>query len=100
MPQSRQGPARLFTSSRASLSTGTCTGFPCRDLAFADRESTTIFCVLTCVTPQFQKILSHRGIADSNPMGALARLQVGTAFAMAGDTTRAKAAYLDLLAPW
>jgi hypothetical protein len=33
-------------------------------------------------------------------MGALARLQVGTAFAMAGDTTRAKAAYLDLLAPW
>jgi len=33
-------------------------------------------------------------------MGALARLHVGTAFAMAGDTTRATAAYLDLLAPW
>ena len=39
---------------------------------------------------EFQKILDHRGIVVSDPIGALARLQLGRAFAMSGDKTRAK----------
>ena len=33
-------------------------------------------------------------------MGARARLQLGRAFALAGDATRAKAAYQDFLTLW
>ena len=32
--------------------------------------------------------------------GALARLQIGRAYAMAGDTAKAKAAYQDFLTLW
>ena len=49
---------------------------------------------------EFQKILDHRGIVVSDPIGALARLQLGRALAMAGDRTRAKAAYQDFLTLW
>ena len=49
---------------------------------------------------EFQKILDHRGIVVSDPIGALARLQLGRAFVLSGDTTRAKSAYLDFLTLW
>jgi hypothetical protein len=49
---------------------------------------------------EFQKILNHRGIVVSDPIGALARLQLGRAFVLSGDTTRAKSAYLDFLTLW
>jgi eukaryotic-like serine/threonine-protein kinase len=49
---------------------------------------------------EFQKILDHRGIVESDPIGALAHLQLGRAFALAGDKTRAKAAYQDFLTLW
>jgi DNA-binding winged helix-turn-helix (wHTH) protein/predicted Zn-dependent protease len=49
---------------------------------------------------EFQKILDHRGIVLNEPIGALAHLQVGHAYAMAGDTTKARAAYQDFLALW
>ncbi len=49
---------------------------------------------------EFQKILDHRGIIISDPVGALARLQVGRAWVMAGDKTKAKAAYEDFLTLW
>lgn len=49
---------------------------------------------------EFQKILSHRGVVVSDPIGALARLQLGRAFAMAGDRAKAKAAYQDFLTLW
>jgi serine/threonine protein kinase/predicted Zn-dependent protease len=49
---------------------------------------------------EFQKILDHRGIVVSDPIGALAHLQLGRAFALAGDTTKAKAAYQDFLSLW
>jgi eukaryotic-like serine/threonine-protein kinase len=39
---------------------------------------------------EFQKILDHRGIVVSDPIGALARLQLGRAFALSGDHTKAK----------
>jgi DNA-binding winged helix-turn-helix (wHTH) protein len=51
-------------------------------------------------TAEFQKILDHRGIVVNDPIGALAHLQIGRAYAMAGDTTRARAAYQDFLTLW
>jgi DNA-binding winged helix-turn-helix (wHTH) protein len=49
---------------------------------------------------EFQKILDHRGIVVSDPIGALARLQLGRAFVLSGDNVRAKSAYEDFLALW
>jgi tetratricopeptide (TPR) repeat protein len=49
---------------------------------------------------EFQKILDHRGIVGLDPIGVLAHLQRGRAFALSGDKTRAKAAYQDFLAFW
>jgi len=49
---------------------------------------------------EFQKILDHRGIVVSDPIGALAHLQLGRAFVLAGDTTKAKSAYLAFLTLW
>jgi eukaryotic-like serine/threonine-protein kinase len=48
----------------------------------------------------FQKILEHRGIVVSDPVGAMARLQLGRALVLSGDKTKAKAAYQDFLALW
>jgi len=49
---------------------------------------------------EFQKILSHRGIVIADPIGALAHLQLGRAYALSGDTASAKAAYGDFLKLW
>jgi eukaryotic-like serine/threonine-protein kinase len=49
---------------------------------------------------EFQKILDHRGIVLNSPIGALAHLQIGRAYAMQGDTAKAKAAYQDFLTLW
>ena len=49
---------------------------------------------------EFQKILDHRAIVVSDPIGALARLQLGRALALSGDKTKAKTAYQDFLTFW
>jgi eukaryotic-like serine/threonine-protein kinase len=49
---------------------------------------------------EFQKILDHRGIVFSDPVGALAHLQLGRAFALSGDKTKAQTAYQDFLTLW
>jgi len=49
---------------------------------------------------EFQKILDHRGIVVSDPIGALAFWQLGRAYAMQGDTAKSKAAYQDFLRLW
>jgi len=49
---------------------------------------------------EFQKILNHRGLVGTDPIGALAHLQLGRALALAGDKDKAKAAYQDFLALW
>ena len=49
---------------------------------------------------EFQKILDHRGIVGLDPIGALAHLQLGKAFAFSGDKAKAKAAYHAFLALW
>ena len=49
---------------------------------------------------EFQKILDHNGLVGNSPMAALAHLQIGRAYVMAGDTAKAKTAYQDFLTIW
>jgi len=49
---------------------------------------------------EFQKILDHRGIVGNHPFGALAHLQLGRAYTIAGDKNKAKSAYQDFLNLW
>jgi tetratricopeptide (TPR) repeat protein/predicted Ser/Thr protein kinase len=54
----------------------------------------------TAAAAEFQKILDHRGIVVNFVTGALAKLQIGRAYAMAGDAAKAKTAYQDFLTLW
>ena len=49
---------------------------------------------------EFQKIVDSRNIVISDPIGALAHLQLARALSLAGDQTRAGAAWSDFLALW
>ena len=49
---------------------------------------------------EFQKIHDHPGIVVNSPIGALAHLGLGRAYALSGDKTRAKSAYQDFLTIW
>lgn len=49
---------------------------------------------------EFQKILDHRGIVLNEPIGALAHLQLGRAYALQGNTAKARVAYQDFLVLW
>jgi serine/threonine protein kinase/Flp pilus assembly protein TadD len=49
---------------------------------------------------EFQKIIDHRGSVISDPIGALAHLQMGRAYALSGQKARAESAYQDFLALW
>ena len=49
---------------------------------------------------EFQKILDHRGIVLSDPIGALAHLQLARAYVLSGEKTKAKSAYQDFLTLW
>ncbi|HEY1754149.1 MAG TPA: protein kinase [Bryobacteraceae bacterium] len=50
---------------------------------------------------EFQKLLDHRAIVATDPIGALAHLQLARALALpGGDRIKAKAAYQDFLALW
>jgi hypothetical protein len=47
-----------------------------------------------------QKILDHPGIVLNEPIGALAHLQIGRAYAIQGDAAKARTAYHDFLTLW
>ena len=49
---------------------------------------------------EFQKILGYRGAVGNHLIGALARLGLARAYALQGDTAKARAAYQDFLTPW
>ena len=48
----------------------------------------------------FRTILDHPGLVRNEPIGALAHLGLGRAYAMAGDRSKARTAYQDFLTLW
>ena len=54
----------------------------------------------TAAAVEFQKLIDHPGIVMIEPTGALAHLQLGRAYALAGDAAKAKAAYQDFFQLW
>ncbi len=54
----------------------------------------------TAAAAEFQKLLDHSAIVANFVTGSLAHLQIGRAYAMAGDTAKAKAAYQDFFTLW
>jgi serine/threonine protein kinase/tetratricopeptide (TPR) repeat protein len=54
----------------------------------------------TAAAAEFQKILDHRTIVVNFITGALAPLGLARAYALQGDTTKARAAYNDFFTPW
>jgi DNA-binding winged helix-turn-helix (wHTH) protein/tetratricopeptide (TPR) repeat protein len=49
---------------------------------------------------EFQKIIDHSGIVAMDPVGALAHLQLGRSYKLAGDAHKAKAAYEEFFQSW
>ena len=49
---------------------------------------------------EFRKFLDQRGVAVNCPLAVLARLQLGRAYALAGDSIKARSSYQDFFALW
>jgi tetratricopeptide (TPR) repeat protein len=49
---------------------------------------------------EFQKFIDHRTVVINFPLASLARLGIARAYAIQGDTAKARAAYQDFLALW
>jgi len=49
---------------------------------------------------EFLKFIDHPGISINFPLGALAHLGLARAYALSGDTVKARAAYQDFFALW
>jgi tetratricopeptide (TPR) repeat protein len=49
---------------------------------------------------EFQKILDHASVVGNEPIGALAHLGLGRAYALSGDLAKAKSVYQDFFALW
>jgi tetratricopeptide (TPR) repeat protein len=49
---------------------------------------------------EFRKFSDHRTIVQNNPLGALAKLEIGRAYALHRDTTQARAAYQEFFHLW
>jgi tetratricopeptide (TPR) repeat protein len=54
----------------------------------------------TGAAAEFQTILNHPGVVLNEPIGALAHRGLGRAYALSGDTAKAKTAYQDFFAIW
>ncbi len=49
---------------------------------------------------EFQKLIDHPGIVLNQPIGSLAHLGLGRAYALSGDNVKARAAYQNFLVLW
>jgi serine/threonine protein kinase len=49
---------------------------------------------------EFQKILDHSGVVGNQSIGSLAHLGLARAYALSGDTAKAKTSYQNFLALW
>src|SRR5208282_77431 len=49
---------------------------------------------------EYQKLLDHPGCVANFPLGAVAHLELGRTYALAGDKTKARAAYEDFFSLW
>ena len=49
---------------------------------------------------EFQKIIEHRGIVINEPYAAVARLELGRAYMLQGDTSKARSAYQNFFTIW
>jgi serine/threonine protein kinase/tetratricopeptide (TPR) repeat protein len=49
---------------------------------------------------EFQKLLDHRTMLGNSPFASLAHLNLGRAYAVSGDTAKARAAYQDFFSLW
>jgi hypothetical protein len=54
----------------------------------------------TAASAEFKKLYDHPGIVLNEPIGALARLGMGRAYVLAGDSAKAKAAYQEFFGLW
>jgi eukaryotic-like serine/threonine-protein kinase len=54
----------------------------------------------TAAAGEFQKVLEHASVIGNEPISALVHLGLGRAYALSGDTAKAKIAYQDFLALW
>ena len=54
----------------------------------------------TAAAAEFEAILDRPSVVLNDPIGALARLGLGRAYAAAGETAKAKTAYQDFLDEW
>jgi hypothetical protein len=49
---------------------------------------------------EFQKLIDHRGLVVNFPWAAMARVGLARAYAMQGDSPKARARYQDFLTLW
>jgi tetratricopeptide (TPR) repeat protein len=54
----------------------------------------------TAAAVEFRKLIDHPGIVLNQPIGSLAHLQLGRAYALAGDAGKAKAEYEEFFRLW
>jgi tetratricopeptide (TPR) repeat protein len=54
----------------------------------------------TAAAAEFKKLIDHPGIVLNQPIGSLAHLQLGRAYARAGEAAKARAAYQDFFILW
>ena len=54
----------------------------------------------TAAAVEFRKLIEHPGIVLNQPIGSLAHLQLGRAYALAGDARKARAGYEDFFRLW
>ena len=54
----------------------------------------------TAAAAEFQKLYDHPGIVGNVPVGALARLEMGRAYMLSGNVSKAKAAYQEFFSLW